>query len=195
LVDNTELTNRYVYNRTDTTLRQGICPTGWHLPSDSEWSALEKEIALNPAAYASGLPSPYPAADYTVDLPFYDYFGNTSNNRPISASTGYGAANSHTGSWGYQMKGQYKPTATNATSNTADVDGVSKLATAGGFSGLKLGNTGNGWNNYGSDAFFLSSSSFSGTRSWYRGLDDRYSGMNRVSSDKFTMMSVRCKKN
>lgn len=31
---------------------QGICPNGWHLPSDYEWTMLEKEIATNPHKYS-----------------------------------------------------------------------------------------------------------------------------------------------
>ncbi|MDR0834291.1 MAG: hypothetical protein LBN93_08945 [Candidatus Symbiothrix sp.] len=32
--------------------RQGICPSGWHLPTDFEWTALETEIANNPSLYS-----------------------------------------------------------------------------------------------------------------------------------------------
>lgn len=31
---------------------QGICPDGWHVPSAREWTALNKEIYLNPCKYA-----------------------------------------------------------------------------------------------------------------------------------------------
>lgn len=31
---------------------QGICPNGWHLPSDREWSMLEREIFYNPEKYS-----------------------------------------------------------------------------------------------------------------------------------------------
>jgi uncharacterized protein (TIGR02145 family) len=40
---------------------QGICPNGWHLPSDREWNELEKEIYNRPELYSS-----YSASD----LPF-----------------------------------------------------------------------------------------------------------------------------
>jgi len=36
-----------------TTKIQGICPNGWHLPSDWEWTKLEKIINDNTAAYSS----------------------------------------------------------------------------------------------------------------------------------------------
>lgn len=32
---------------------QGICPTGWHLPSDVEWNQLEEVIATNPSLYST----------------------------------------------------------------------------------------------------------------------------------------------
>jgi uncharacterized protein (TIGR02145 family) len=32
--------------------RQGICPSGWHLPSRYEWNMLAQEIGSNPALYA-----------------------------------------------------------------------------------------------------------------------------------------------
>jgi uncharacterized protein (TIGR02145 family) len=32
---------------------QGICPQGWHLPSDREWSQLEQEIYDYPERYSS----------------------------------------------------------------------------------------------------------------------------------------------
>lgn len=33
---------------------QGICPAGWHLPSDREWNLLEKEMTESGASYATG---------------------------------------------------------------------------------------------------------------------------------------------
>ncbi|MDR1503518.1 MAG: fibrobacter succinogenes major paralogous domain-containing protein [Prevotella sp.] len=32
---------------------QGICPHGWHLPSDKEWNELEKVISENPTPYST----------------------------------------------------------------------------------------------------------------------------------------------
>ena len=40
---------------------QGVCPDGWHIPSDREWNELEKELYNNPTPYSQ----------YTTkDLPF-----------------------------------------------------------------------------------------------------------------------------
>ncbi|MDR0681919.1 MAG: hypothetical protein LBG15_08765 [Dysgonamonadaceae bacterium] len=42
-------------NNPDQPTYQGICPTGWHLPSDYEWNQLEKEIANSvPGTYGTG---------------------------------------------------------------------------------------------------------------------------------------------
>jgi uncharacterized protein (TIGR02145 family) len=30
---------------------QGLCPTGWHLPSQYEWTTLEKNVGTNPGAF------------------------------------------------------------------------------------------------------------------------------------------------
>lgn len=38
---------------------QGLCPDGWHLPSDREWNYLEEEINFCPTVYADGFEDPY----------------------------------------------------------------------------------------------------------------------------------------
>jgi|GEM_PF-5226856 uncharacterized protein (TIGR02145 family) len=37
----------------DTEGMQGICPSGWHLPTDDEWKILENELGMTPAAQSS----------------------------------------------------------------------------------------------------------------------------------------------
>jgi uncharacterized protein (TIGR02145 family) len=32
---------------------QGICPNGWHLPSDNDWTTLEREIGSHPERYSN----------------------------------------------------------------------------------------------------------------------------------------------
>lgn len=39
--------------------RQGICPDGWHVPSDAEWNKLEKEVFDHPEKYSFGKRSDY----------------------------------------------------------------------------------------------------------------------------------------
>lgn len=33
----------------DSSMVQGICPEGWHIPSDSEWKELEMELGISPS--------------------------------------------------------------------------------------------------------------------------------------------------
>ena len=48
---------------------QGICPTGWHLPSESEWNQL---------------------IHYVNSVPAYLYGGDTANNaKALAATTGW----------------------------------------------------------------------------------------------------------
>lgn len=47
---------------------QGICPSGWHIPSDYEWSQLEEEFAKHPEKYSS-VTEPTPWVDRLTDSP------------------------------------------------------------------------------------------------------------------------------
>jgi uncharacterized protein (TIGR02145 family) len=40
------------------TVNEDICPVGWHLPSDKEWSDLEKEITSNYTQYSTATTAP-----------------------------------------------------------------------------------------------------------------------------------------
>lgn len=47
-------------NNADEPKLEGICPQGWHIPSDYEWSQLEEEMCKHPEKYSSGtIPSPW----------------------------------------------------------------------------------------------------------------------------------------
>ncbi|MDR0681487.1 MAG: hypothetical protein LBG15_06530 [Dysgonamonadaceae bacterium] len=55
-------------NRSDQTPYQGICPSGWHLPSDYEWSQLEKEIANSAeGTYGTGATTAWDTSWETAD--------------------------------------------------------------------------------------------------------------------------------
>lgn len=49
---------------------QGVCPKGWHLPSDYEWSMLAKEIGEHPGTYSSGI-TPDWADSYMNDFDLF----------------------------------------------------------------------------------------------------------------------------
>jgi uncharacterized protein (TIGR02145 family) len=151
--------------------RQGICPEGWVIPSDWDWSNLEKEIATNPGLYSSQN-DPYPN--------FASYNFHTSTGwRPDDGTV--------VTSWGRQMK---SPTAVNGVTNgSSSIDGS-------GFNALLVGYmyTGNPYS-YGTATNFWSSSSGSSTVAWRRTLYSSYSGSHRNTANKYNLFSVRCKKN
>jgi uncharacterized protein (TIGR02145 family) len=154
---------------------RGVCPVGWHLPSDYEWSELEKEVATNPQKYSSQETAYSDLSD--------NAFFNTSGWRPGDAS------NQDKTWWGRQMKSTTKvgTTAPNSSSNSRE---------AGGFDALLMGFVGSSGsiNTYGVYAFFWSSSSSSGTNGVCRGLGVNGTGVNRISNSKSNLYSVRCKK-
>ncbi|MDR0865449.1 MAG: fibrobacter succinogenes major paralogous domain-containing protein [Candidatus Symbiothrix sp.] len=151
--------------------RQGICPSGWHLPSDYEWNQLEKEIATNPSPYA----------DQTTPLAWNTSYESASGVRPNNATTAT--------YWGRQIKSQTKV-------NNTTTYGTSYTSAHGGFDALLVGNMRSGssqW--YGIDAPFWSSSSSSTSHAWPRYLQAGTSGVTRTPHEKEFLFSVRCKKN
>jgi uncharacterized protein (TIGR02145 family) len=142
---------------------QGICPTGWHLPSDYEWNQLEEVIAKD-ATNA------------------YSTTGAT------TWETSYSTATSYRGAHGQKMK--------STTIVSGSTNGTSNARNANGFDALLVGGMSSGsLANYGTYAYFCSSSSNDSTNAWYRYLYSSNTGMNRYSNDKYNMRSVRCKKN
>ncbi|MDR0865416.1 MAG: fibrobacter succinogenes major paralogous domain-containing protein [Candidatus Symbiothrix sp.] len=156
-----------------TSTRQGICPSGWHVPSDYEWGLLEKEIASNPGPYSSQT-TPYSAAAtfrYTA----------TTDMRPASGNTNLTY-------WGRQMKSAtpVNGRATNGTSNSAAAGGFDALLVGGHTSGTP--------NNHGSRGHFWSSSSRYSDEAWYRYVEYGQTGAVR-NSNKIFMFSIRCVRN
>jgi uncharacterized protein (TIGR02145 family) len=155
---------------------QGVCPTGWHLPSDWEWSELEKAIALYPWGYSSQTVGEHAFADY-----YYTY-DNVYRPSPGGTDEKY---------WGRQMKS----TTTVPDSETPASYSSSNSREAGGFDALLVGYVNAvGANEYGSRATFWSSSS-SNDFSICRVLNDNYTGVLRdCRADRKNLYSVRCKK-
>jgi uncharacterized protein (TIGR02145 family) len=150
--------------------RQGICPEGWVMPSDWDWSNLEKEIATNPSLYSSQN-EPFPnAASYN--------FHTSTAWRPDEGTIAT--------SWGRQMK---SPTVISGTTNgSSNIDGS-------GFNALLVGYMNGGSpTGYSTHTIFWSGSSGSSTIAWRRGLDGSRSGVPRSTYTKYYLFSVRCKK-
>jgi uncharacterized protein (TIGR02145 family) len=153
---------------------QGICPVGWHLPSDKDWAKLEKEVASNPAAYSTQT-TKYALADT------YEY-DTTTAWRPGPTNTD----DSDTW-WGRQMKSQ-TPVYAYSTG------GTSKGFNSDGFDALLVGwvTAGGGWSNYGSFAMYWSATSTESEKAYSRALGSGRSGASRDSSSKMYRASVRC---
>jgi uncharacterized protein (TIGR02145 family) len=156
-----------------TTQYRGVCPKGWHLPNDYEWCQLEKEIAEHPDKYSEQQTS------YTGD---YTSFYTMSIWRP-------GDMNGQDDTYlGRQMKSK--------TPVSSTTPGSSFPREAGGFDALLVGLVaGSGTaSDYGTDAIFWSSSSYSSTQGVDRYLRNGYTGMYRGHDARSYLFSVRCKK-
>jgi hypothetical protein len=161
---------------------QGICPSGWHLPSDREWTELEKYIYEHAEDYSS-----YTAAERQgfPNLGSWDPAWNTARSfRPsYNAVQGHGRA---------MLSPCPIPPATTATG------GLSKTILQGGFSVLLAGLafdqiTGS----FGRNAYFWSSSSAGGGRwgsAWSREPQSRRGSVGRHNDGRYRLFSVRCKK-
>ncbi len=125
---------------------QGICPTGWHLPTDNEWKTMEMYLGMTQSqAGATG-----------------------------SRGTDEGVKMKSTSGW-------------NNNGNGTNSSGFNALPGGGSYNGtfITLGNYGRWW----------SSSEYSGTYAWYRGLWCNSGKVNRYSNEKTIGFSVRCLKN
>jgi len=154
-----------------TEVYQGICPNGWHLPSDREWNMLEKVIALSPEKFSS-----YPAGSTTWD----DAWATTTNFRP-AAGEGHGLA--------VQMPCKLPE------SNYNNPNGKSLPTYQGGFDVLFVGFIGGGkMESYGGVGIYWSSSNFDSGNAWFRELLLDFKGIDRNHIGKDFLGSVRCKK-
>jgi len=161
---------------------QGICPEGWHLPSDREWNQLEEEIYTNANKYSTYS---------TADLPFsgtdwqasWAYVAATQGSGTMRGSTpdGHGKA----------MMSQCPPS--NSTK------GKSLTANQGGFDVLPVGYAlAEIASDYTNLSYFWTGSYFNGNNSANNGIcRGIYGGTAQVSKlamGRSTLNSVRCKK-
>jgi uncharacterized protein (TIGR02145 family) len=155
---------------------QGICPSGWHLPSDYEWNELEKVLAFETNR-----------AHYTGDAcgtPSSDWSNTATGYHPIAAD---GNAGSPT--LDMKMRAPVK------TWTGTYIAGVSKTKDEGGFAALPAGYWSDGSpGSFGSYASFCSSSSSTSTVMWRRTIDTTRTGVYRDGGSKRNLYSVRCKK-
>jgi uncharacterized protein (TIGR02145 family) len=142
---------------------QGICPGGWHLPSDYEWSQLEEQIALDTEQkYSTTDAVAWPATGYTATGARGTYAPKLKSVTPVTA------------------------TATAGTSNTSDDNGFAAY-----LSGY-LTNAG-GIGAYGTRIQYWSSSHSATANAFDRYWVYNNTGVYRQATSKSQLEAVRCK--
>lgn len=157
-------------NEDQSKIIQGLCPQGWHLPSDREWNELEEALTENPEYYAAGT---YTSAEKTWDSDWETTVGYRGIINGIAIKSATKIANSAN-------------TPSNAASNTAQ---------AGGFDAYLAGVANNGTaSHYGISSCLWSASSNDATYAWVRELHFSDPRINRPGGSRIFFYSVRCKK-
>lgn len=165
---------------------QGICPNGWHLPTDKEWTDLEIELIQNTPKYSY---LKEPIAKYLGDTDGLNFENDNSQrlySRLINGVMEHGRGTLH----GKVMRGRCE-----------SAKGLSKGAIKNGFvltlAGHVYGASAGKENFYGfnGQAFLWSSSHDSGTSFWGRGLYDGASTFVRHAFQEDFMLSIRCVEN
>mgnify|MGYP000952645796 CR=1 FL=1 len=144
---------------------QGICPNGWHLPSDAEYADLEQVMCDNTTQYAATLPKD----------------GSTIAPNAFVRGAIIGTA----------MKDPC-PTP-GQTSPIKDSNGASNMMSSGVKSGFNVILT--GIYNYGSSANMWTASSSQFNMGWNRVFGSAMEPVSRASDPRSSFASVRCKKN
>lgn len=154
---------------------KGICPTGWHLPSDREWTGLMKVLTENANKYAT-------------------------NSYTVSQKTWNTAWESVLTNWSGSISGTVMRSATDPYMNGAyNSNGESRRAIDGGFDVLLAGYAEDGIGyNYASGGSFWTSSSFTNLTNRValaRGFNYSRVEYYRGAFNRKTFYSVRCKRN
>ena len=164
---------------------QGICPKGWHLPSDREWNRLEKELYNNAKNY-----SVYTTAQLAkfVPLTWNENYEITNGKRGSIAGNGeYGH--------GGVMKEMCSVDDIEWNWMTTS-KGYSKEPSEGGFNIISVGGVrGPIMDNYGYSGAFWTSSRWGFDGAWGRYTDYESSYVNRHLQKRHALYSVRCVKN
>lgn len=195
-VDNPTVLQESGFRELQEPRRQGICPNGWHLPSDDEWSVLERRIVENKSAFSN-----LPVSEGSATIPgtaLYKELNNTV--APIGVSrpdpgemvdSGYRGLASDANGHGNAMKEACE-------AGTRVYQGASNpISTAlrGGFDALLAGYAYDGKAlDYGSNGYFWSASSDKGNTAWSRSVISNNSQVYRNAYRRNYEFSVRCKK-
>lgn len=150
---------------------QGICPNGWHLPNDYEWTVLENRFISN-----------------TKDFSETNNIGGTPLDPTNASSTGW-RGSLH----GKAMKEICEPTDA-AKTHQGTSNGIGASARPG-FDVFLAGYAYSGSaGNYGFNGYFWSASSSSGDYAWGRLFGSGNSQVGRYGNIRSVLFSVRCKK-
>lgn len=173
---------------------QGICPSGWHIPSDSEWNKLEEEIYNNPGKYST--------------------YSSSAQFNPSTWNSSWNTSNTSRGSDNGQGHGFAMQSPCQVRGAIGTTSGTSLPTIQGGFNVLVLGQSGGVYYGkttaYGVSANFWTSSTNSGTSNpgdpgyiataWFRSIYRDSTGgidaykVEKASSMRSYIMSVRCKR-
>lgn len=155
---------------------QGVCPIGWHLPSDKEWNDLEREIFTNAHLY-----SDYEKAETELWGRWQPNWETAKGYRPLGPPMhAQGAA----------MKSVCAPIGSKRTTR-----GKSLSGSYGGFDVLLTGCLSSSYTTlYGEYSYHWTSSSATSSNAWSRRIFDYAGHVSRDDFNKYYQFSVRCKK-
>ncbi|MDR1503519.1 MAG: fibrobacter succinogenes major paralogous domain-containing protein [Prevotella sp.] len=158
---------------------QGICPPGWHVPSDYEWSQLEEEICKHPEKYSSE----------TTLRPWRDRLPGSSTDGDDDDYEQIGNRGTH----GEIMKSLCLMP--NIDEPLKDTMAKGYPIFYGGF-GAQLTGAGRGAQTslYGESAVFWTSSHDSWVFAWFRSMFSFDLRVQRSKGARYDMFSVRCKR-
>lgn len=161
---------------------EGICPPGWHIPTDREWDKLEEEVYNNAKAY-----SIYGRNELSDPLIW----------NPISAANEWDA--SWNGQVGYRGSGgsgghSFAMQSICSLANTGvTYNGKSYPVRQGGFDALLVGRALEGVvERYDSHAYFWVSSTENTNNAWYRHAVRTNPKMYRDTNLRYCLFSIRC---
>lgn len=160
---------------------QGICPYGWHIPSDREWTTLISELYSNPTIYSNY---------ETADIPNSTVWdGNWSTNADVIQGV-----NTSKPTYGSGAIMKYACKVERSNSSMSNPVGYSKSLADGGFNAVLTGYVFSNFSlDYGNGAYFWTSSANSNA-AYSRILTPSETGINKTFLSKNNLLSVRCKK-
>ena len=85
-------------------MTEGICPSGWHIPSDGEWQTMEISLGMSEADAASEGWRGSPVGDYMKSTSGWNGGGNGSNSSGFTGLPGgyrYSGGFDNDGNYGY----------------------------------------------------------------------------------------------